>query len=224
MDNINSKGLAEQIADYISKKIVKYELKPGQRIYEAKISRKFNISRSPVREALRILERKQLVEIIPRKGARVTKIDSIYISSLFDILSYLYSLASKKTVENSGYEDFEIAKEALKKIEKSAKNNDAEEYFEDIFNYVSLGLRYTGNSVLEKMLNDFLEINKRIQFLVFKENMEPLEENIKYFRDLTDAFLKNEADKAGDIIEAYVQNEKRKALKIAGKFNSAGEE
>lgn len=223
MASINAKSLAEQISDYISEKIIRNELKPGERILEAAISAKFEVSRSPVREALRILERKQLVEIIPRKGARVTLLDHDYINSLFDILSTLYSLAAMKTVEKAGPDEIAIANIALDKIRKSAEKGSTEEYFEGIFEYVKLGLLYTGNPILEKMLNDFLEMNKRIQYLVFKENKEPLMENFQYFLDFTDALVVNDSKKAGSIIETYVQNEKVKALKIINKYNQAGD-
>lgn len=224
MENINSKSLADQIADYLSEKIIRFELRPGERIMESALSEKFQISRSPVREALRILERKQLVEIVPRKGARVTMLDKDYISSVFDILASLYSLAARKSIEKAGYEEIKIAEQGLALIKESALKNNTEEYFEKVFSFVKLGLLYTGNAILTKMLNDLLEVNKRIQFLVFRENMETPAENMNHFVNFTEALKNKDAKKGGRIIEEYVQNEKKKALIIIRKLNTAPKE
>ncbi|MFW6284555.1 MAG: GntR family transcriptional regulator, partial [Desulfosalsimonas sp.] len=72
MDFSVSSGLAEQIAAYLEDRIIRLEIKPGQRIREAAVAEELGVSRSPVREALRILENNLVVEIIPRRGARVT--------------------------------------------------------------------------------------------------------------------------------------------------------
>ena len=65
-------NLPEILTRDISEKIIRNELKPGERILETKIAAEMGVSRSPVRESLRMLEKNRLVELIPRKGARVT--------------------------------------------------------------------------------------------------------------------------------------------------------
>jgi DNA-binding GntR family transcriptional regulator len=67
-----SKNLAEQIAQYLSDKIILFQLKPGERLIEEDLARDLGVSRSPLREALRILEKKWLVDLIPRREARVS--------------------------------------------------------------------------------------------------------------------------------------------------------
>ena len=68
-----SSSLSEQIAEYISDRIIRMEIKPGERILETNIAKEFGVSRSPIREALRILEKTRLLELIPRRGARVAE-------------------------------------------------------------------------------------------------------------------------------------------------------
>lgn len=82
-------NLSEQIAGYLSEKIVQFELEPGQRILEQRISEELGVSRSPIREAIRILDKSGLVEIIPRCGAKVTKMSKNEVDGFCDVLSLL---------------------------------------------------------------------------------------------------------------------------------------
>jgi len=89
-------NLAEQISYVLADDIIKLKLKPGERILEAKIAKSFGVSRAPVREALRILEKKGLVDIFQRRGARVKEFTVQYVQWLYEILFELYSLVVHK--------------------------------------------------------------------------------------------------------------------------------
>jgi len=67
------KGVTENIVDYIRIKIIICEIEPGQKIDENGWSSRLNVSRQPLRDALRILEKENLVKNIPRKGTHVTE-------------------------------------------------------------------------------------------------------------------------------------------------------
>ncbi len=76
-------GLTKSLVDHLRGKIIRGELPPGQRINEAQIASELGVSRSPLREALRILENERLIANTPRKGSMVTPIspqdlDEIY--------------------------------------------------------------------------------------------------------------------------------------------------
>ena len=66
-------SLAEQIAQHLGDRIISGELKPGDRIQELRIANELNVSRGSVREAFLILDRRFLLDIVPRKGAMVLK-------------------------------------------------------------------------------------------------------------------------------------------------------
>ena len=93
-------SLAEQIAEQVAESIVQEKLSPGLAITEQSLSENFQVSRGPVREALRILEKEGLVEIIPRQGARVTHLTVDEINQVFELravlLGYCAALAAEK--------------------------------------------------------------------------------------------------------------------------------
>ena len=87
-----SVNLSDQIRDHISERIITMQLKPGERVLEAKLSEELGVSRGPIREALRILEKDMLVELIPRKGARVTGLTEESVKNFYDILVEFLSI------------------------------------------------------------------------------------------------------------------------------------
>ena len=85
-------SLAEQIAHHLAERIVRGELKPGERIQEQKVTQALSVSRGSVREALLILERRHLIVILPRRGAQVTELNAHNVESLCALMGELYIL------------------------------------------------------------------------------------------------------------------------------------
>ena len=83
-------NISEQITSLIEEKIVTLKLKPGQRILEATLASEMGVSRGPVRDSLRALERNWLVELFPRRGAKVTDLSPEHIQDVFAVLDGLY--------------------------------------------------------------------------------------------------------------------------------------
>lgn len=95
-------SLAEQIAQQVSEAIVQEELAAGQAITEQSLSDSFSVSRGPVREALRILEKEGLVEIVPRHGARVTRLTLDEVYQVFELRAILLGYCAARAAENNG--------------------------------------------------------------------------------------------------------------------------
>lgn len=97
-DTRASRGLrtttvAEQIAEYLTAQMVEGVLKPREQIVEHKIAELFGISRGPVRDALRILEKQGLVRIEPRRGASVVELSLNDVIDLFNARAMLLCLS-----------------------------------------------------------------------------------------------------------------------------------
>ena len=107
MKILKRQNLAEDIAEYLAEKIISMELKPGEQIREAKTKEEFNVSNGPVREAFQILEKYHLVEIIPRKGVRVSEMTSDFIRNLFEVVIELTGFIVRRLCENRTEEELE---------------------------------------------------------------------------------------------------------------------
>ena len=78
-------NLSTIVANYIKDKILAMELKAGDRIIEKKISDDLSISRAPIREAIKELEKEGVITTIPRKGAHVTEFSMNDLKEIFEI-------------------------------------------------------------------------------------------------------------------------------------------
>ncbi len=90
---------AEQVADYCGLMIVDGRIAAGERLGEERLAEMCGVSRGPVREALRILEKRRLIEIIPRRGAFVRAVSLDSISDLFNVRNVLAAMAAGTMAE-----------------------------------------------------------------------------------------------------------------------------
>jgi DNA-binding GntR family transcriptional regulator len=85
-----------QIAERIGGGIMDEKFPPGERLKEVGLAQTFGVSRATVREALRILENRGLVSIVPQRGAQVTKLSRKELEDLFEIRGVLLGLVSRR--------------------------------------------------------------------------------------------------------------------------------
>jgi DNA-binding GntR family transcriptional regulator len=210
-----SENLPEQLAREISDKIIRNVLKPGERILEAQLAQEMGVSRSPLREALRILEKQKLVELTPRKGARVTPISTAHIEWFYDIFEALYGLVARKAAENADDRDREALQHALRNIEAAAAAHDIDAYYDGIFAFAAVGLKAARNPLLEALMKDLGPSNRRIQYASLSSRAGELETNKRFFQEMQAHLAAGETAGVEKAVKAYARNEKAFALKIA---------
>lgn len=84
--------MPEQIADSVTEAILRGEFQPGDPVREQELADQFKVSRGPIREALRILEKAGVVSIVPQRGAHVTHLSAAEVNNLFEIRTTLAPL------------------------------------------------------------------------------------------------------------------------------------
>jgi DNA-binding GntR family transcriptional regulator len=89
-----------QIAERIGAAIVEEKFAPGERLKEVDLAAAFGVSRASIREALRLLEHRGLVRILPQRGAQVTLLSLSELENLFEIRAVLLGLASRHAARN----------------------------------------------------------------------------------------------------------------------------
>src|SRR5689334_19911141 len=81
--------LPDQVAEELGAEIVAGRRKAGERLVELDLARDFGVSRGPIREAIRILERRRLVEVRPRRGAYIKPLSLKSVADLFNVRTAL---------------------------------------------------------------------------------------------------------------------------------------
>ena len=99
--NITNLPLANQVATILRDMIIQDKLKPGERIRERQLSEKLDVSRTPLREAIKILESEKLVESLPNRGAVVSNPEPENIRELLQVLATLEALGGRLAAENA---------------------------------------------------------------------------------------------------------------------------
>lgn len=88
-NKIEVKSLMAVVLDDLRRRILTGDFKPGQKINESEIAARLGISRSPVREAFRVLESEGLITTLPRKGSYITDISPQDVQELFELRELL---------------------------------------------------------------------------------------------------------------------------------------
>jgi len=215
----NIMQLPEQIAQHLAEKIIHLEIKPGERIFEAKIAQEFGVSRSPVRESLHILNKQFLVGFLPRRGAVVSGFDVKFIEYLYDVLSALYVLLAQKGLPNATQADFDQVIPIVKSMEECADKSDFEGYYDGMFKFTSVCVRIVGNPILEQMILNLWPSKRRMEFATLYRRKDSLRTNLNFFLQGVTSFTEGRFDIIEKYIKEYIQHEKECAILLAHEFN-----
>lgn len=213
MTFVAAQSLPEQIAEHIREKIIRLELKPGESIREAQLAAELQVSRSPVREALKMLEKQRLVEQTPRKGSKVTGLSKAYISSLYNITGALIVLAAEGCVAKSTPEDLETINQTVINAADAVRRKDLHAYYTAFFNFCLACLKAARDPLLEEMIMDLLPSVRRMQYLTFTLRSDSLYENLEVVERGNDYLQQGNDKMAVETVIEYISKEKAVALK-----------
>lgn len=102
---VRAKSLTDQVADSIVEGIAKGILVPGQKVIEVELANRLQVSRVPVREALKILEAQGIVESRPHRGMRVVPFDKTRIAQIYEARLCLEKIALRDAYTNTANRD-----------------------------------------------------------------------------------------------------------------------
>ena len=114
---IEHKPLPDKIAEYIRNQIIQGKLKPGEKILEAQLAEDLNISRTPIREAIRLLECEGFVELLPRRGAIVKEFSEKDFEDTVEVKACLETLAAELIMDK-------ISDKIISKLEAIIENEE----------------------------------------------------------------------------------------------------
>jgi len=213
-----TQSLPEQIAAQLSRRIVSGAYAPGQRVLEQAIAAEFAVSRGPVREALRLLERDGLVTILPRRGAQVTNLSADEVREIFDIRAALNGLRDRQLAEHP--ERLSLLPAIENEVGKLAR----------LVREGGEGARYVETvSALNRLLNDATP-NKRLSTILGSLALQTLRysrlglstperrrQSLKNWQQLVRAIRDGDGDAAQEAAERRVRDSRDAAIKLLQK-------
>ena len=149
--------------------ILRGELTPGERLMEIPLAHKLGVSRTPVREAIRMLENEGLAITYPRRGAQVARMSEKDLDDVLEIRKVLDTLAVSLACDNMTDDDILKLEQAVEGFEDAIKGNDIRlivERDEQIHNVI---YECSQNPRLRTILNNLKEQMYRFRFEYVKE-------------------------------------------------------
>jgi len=143
----------EQIASRVGERILNGRLAPGARIGEQELADEFQVSRGPIRDALRILEREGLVTLLARRGAIVTELTAEELGELQEIRAGLFEVVARKLVASPHPAFLQLLRVGTERLQALADTADGGDlYAETAYRMLILSARLAGNRRLQQML------------------------------------------------------------------------
>lgn len=149
-------SLVAKIATDIARSIVDGSLRPGADLNSVDLAARFGTSRTPVREALMLLEKEGLVEIPPRRRPRVAHFTLREIGEIYEIRAALNGLMIELFVSNASDADMQAARAAHDRMRAAGLAGDHETFFAARQGLHELWMERCGNATLRKALAAWL--------------------------------------------------------------------
>lgn len=216
-----SRNLSEQIADHLSDRIIRGELLPGQRLPETELARQLDVSTNSLREAFRLVEKRHLIDVQARRGARVREINDRQVRELYDFLFLLLGQLAARAAERwqPGELDDLIARVA--EMGEHFAEGDVAAFHDTAFQFIREGLRFAGNSYLMDAIEDLLPQLQRFSYLALQEETTELDVSLAIFGRLVENVVSRRAEAAASDIQEYGANQCQIVLRALAKRSAA---
>lgn len=186
--------------------ILKGDLKPGERLMELQLASKLGVSRTPIREAIRMLEQEGLAVTIPRKGAEVAKMTEKDMEDVLQIRLSLEALAVRLSCENITPAALQELKVAMEDFEEKTKSGQFVEMAKADVKFHEILYKASNNPKLQQLLSNLREqmYRYRVEYLKREEAHPQL---IAEHAAIIEYISKGEKKAATDIMCKHIDNQ-----------------
>ena len=215
--NINTNEylpLRDVVFNTLRDAILTGKLVPGERLMENQLAEKLGVSRTPVREALRMLELENLVELVPRKGAQGLDMSEKDIVNILEVRSALEGLATSVACKKMSKEDLQQLKNMEVDFEKAVAENDVEHFVDIDEDFHDLIFAATEN---DKLINIFR--NLRIQLYRYrmaqaKNNETSMSTIVAHHRSIIRAIENHDVEEGASIAQGHIKYQTESNLRF----------
>lgn len=206
INTISTLSITGQVVNAIRTAIVTGEYEPGRKLSESNLSKFYGVSRTPIRESLKQLEREGLVEIIPRVGTCVSKPTETELTELFTVKESLEGLAAGQLAKNMDPKIIERLEKIIQDMDSAVENKENSLYVEANQNFHSTILEGANNSKLTYLLNLLLNQLPYQQYVHLSiEVPNRLEKSLEEHHSILRAIKSGDSEKAEKVMRKHVK-------------------
>jgi len=178
-------------------------LTPGTWIDEQKLAEEYGISRTPLREALKVLASEGLVELKPRRGCYVTEISRQDLDDIFPLMAMLEGRCAAEAVDRAKASDIKTLKVIHERLESAARDGRIDAFFEANQEFHRKIQELSGNRWLLSVIQDLRKVLKlsRLHSLSLEGR---LQQSLDEHRQIMAALESGEAGRAEKLMQEHL--------------------
>jgi DNA-binding GntR family transcriptional regulator len=204
-------GLHEQVANRLRTMLVEGRIQPGAKLNERELCEQLRVSRTPLREAIKLLAAEGLVDLLPNRGAVAVKLGETDVRNAFELLAHLEGLSGALAAQR--ITDPELAEIRALHYEMMAcfARSDLSGYYRiNALIHAAIN-QAAANPVLTKT---YREINARVQALRFRTNQDEAKWKlaVKEHEQMVQALDARDSDALRDILVLHLQHKRDSVL------------
>ncbi len=209
-ERITRPNLSDEAYNILANRIINRKLPAGVKLIEDQLAEDLGISRTPIREALNRLAQDGLIELVPRKGAQVSRLKAKDVEEIYELRKLLEGFAAEKATALIKKEELSEIKELVEKSESSSERR--LEYFLKVdLKLHNLIISRCGNSRLIKILKSLHNFVNSFRILDAQYDRR-IKQAHKEHKTILKALLKKDARLARLLIEQHIENAKKNIL------------
>jgi DNA-binding GntR family transcriptional regulator len=190
-------------ADVIRAAIVDGRLEPGTRLKEEELARELGISRTPVREALLVLQTEGLLESAPNRGATVRSYEAVDLDDLYQLRAVLEGFAARRAATRISPEDVALLAESCERFEELRAADDVTELVRENVRFHEIILAAAGSGRLASLVRGVVQLPLVYRsFYWYSPDQKRISEH--YHRQLTSALGGRDAERAEIVMKEHV--------------------
>ena len=200
---IRRRPLHDEATERIRDLIVEGRLAAGEWINEAELCKQLQISRTPLREAIKVLATEGLVELVPRRGARVAQLSLRELTDLFEALAGVEGLGAELAAERISATDLEKLHELQASIEQSHKARNRLAYFHENHELHVAIVRCSGNSAIVDIHARLIARVRRARYQAILSEAR-WSASVEEHAQILAALARRDARRAGELMRQHV--------------------
>lgn len=216
LPHVKPTTLKANVTEVLRQLIIEGTLAPGTEFNQAQIAEQLGVSRGPIREALRILEREGLATLLPRRGAIVTDLTASELRELLEVRAGLFELVVRKIAARPSPEILTLMEAGVTRLEVlSTAEDGGDDYAETAYRLMILCARQCGNRRLQRMLTALSLQTLRYSKLGLA-SVERRQRSARLWREATTALARGDVERMVALTRQRIEESGEEAIRQLG--------
>ena len=206
------KPLREVVYEELKALILTGKIIPGTRLMEAELADSMGVSRTPIREAIRKLEKEGLVTIEPRRGAYASQISTEDMIAILEVRQNLDGIAAQFAASRATPEQLELLKSFAEKFNQALKEGNTQNMINFDTQFHRTIVDASHNKVLVQIIEKLQELVLRFRYIYY-DDFKRAENMPAEHKDILDAILIKDGEVARAAADVHIDRLKELVIR-----------